>query len=101
MTLKIPNTHNTHKETLMSNPYELRFKVLEMARDLCHMDYYVQENAYNTLISSIEEAIRVAHYDKADELLRKIKELKPASPSSDLIKEKASELYEFVEQNGK
>ena len=82
----------------MSNPFELRFKVLEMARDLCYTDYSAQENAYFSLVNSVDEAIRSGHVSDAETLMRKIDNLKPTSPSPDTIKDKAAELYEFVER---
>jgi hypothetical protein len=95
----------------MSNPYELRFKVLEMARDAEMLNYDVKMNAYWSLYNDINDlmkklnAMRGKRFDDAFErlvqLLSKIEKSFPEMPTSEAIKTKASELYEFVEQNGK
>lgn len=83
----------------MSNPYELRFKILEMARELCHLDYSVQENSYFTLLNSLDEQIRAGlNTGNPERFIAKLEEIKPVSPSPDVIKQKAAELYEFVER---
>ena len=75
---------------MSSNPYELRFKLLEMAQG------YLQD-----------EQERIQNYSyQAWDLAREEKkanmelwnELQPNSYSIEDIKKKATELYEFVEQ---
>ena len=88
----------------MSNPYELRFKVLEMARDL-EMNRYDQTNGAfwhlhveleNTL-ANIRDTGASASISKLEEQLENIKSFLPKIPQPSEIKSKARELYEFVE----
>lgn len=95
----------------MSNPYELRFKVLEMARELEMTQYYEIQNAFWSLYNILEQTIEKLDgkvgpefdrvYDKATMLSQQLKQSVPAMPSTDDIKRKASELYEFVERKPK
>jgi len=88
----------------MSNPYELRFKVLEMARDL-EMNRYDQMNgAFWHLHKELEDTIADyketggrAYLDKLEDRLDQIKAFIPQTPQPSEIKAKARELYEFVE----
>ena len=88
----------------MSNPYELRFKVLEMARDL-EMNRYEQMNGafwhlHNELentIADYKETGGRAYLDKLEDRLDQIKAFIPQMPQPSEIKAKARELYEFVE----
>ena len=87
-------------------PYELRFDVLQMARDLEMQQYEVQMNSFWSLYNQFEEKInQMGIYPKeakeaadalqkvADQLLNAI----PPMPTSDQINRRAKELYEFVE----
>ena len=74
----------------MSNPFELRFKLLEMAQGyLQEQQQRNQDFVYNA-------------WDLAKETgeanMELWKELQPDSYSIEDIKKKANELYEFVEQ---
>ena len=87
----------------MSNPYELRFKVLEMARDL-EMNRYDQMNgAFWHLHTEIENTIAncrdtgdIVSIRKLEEQLNHVESFLPKIPNPSEIKEKARELYEFV-----
>mgnify|MGYP001095735417 CR=1 FL=1 len=93
----------------MSNPYELRFKVLEMARDAEMSKYEVQMNAFWTLHNEICEKLNMLDgrvderltLERLTELASTIEKAFPEMPTSEAIKKKAAELYEFVEQKGK
>jgi AraC-like DNA-binding protein len=80
----------------MSTPYELRFKVLEMARELCYSDFYLQENVYTQLNNTVDETIRGGDMYGAELLLEQLEKAKPVPPSPEQIKAKAVELYEFI-----
>ena len=74
----------------MSNPFELRFKLLEMAQG------YLQEQQQRN-----QDFVYTA-WDLAKEQgeanMKLFEELRPESYSIEDIKKKASELYEFVEK---
>ena len=87
-------------------PYELRFDVLQMARDLCMDEYHQNANAFWQLYTQLEEKINhIGVYpkeakDAADalqNLANKILNAIPPMPTSDQINRRAKELYEFVE----
>jgi hypothetical protein len=87
----------------MSNPYELRFKVLEMARDL-EMNRYDQMNGafwhlhieLENTIAKIRDTGDISAMRKLEEQLDNVKSFLPKIPQPSDIKSKASELYEFV-----
>ena len=85
-------THtNTHRErTIMSNPFELRFKLLEMAQGYLQDEYSRQENIAIDAWNFAQE--------QGDATTKLRKELQPESYTIEDIKKKANELYEFVEQ---
>ena len=74
----------------MSNPYELRFKILEMAQS------YLQDQQNRSL------AFATSAWEHAEEqgeaTLKLWNELQPSSYSIKDITEKATELYGFVEK---
>ena len=74
----------------MSNPYELRFRLLEMAQG------YLQDQQNNQKYFAID-AWEYAK-EQGDANMELWKELQPESYTIDDIKKKANELYEFVEQ---
>ena len=74
----------------MSNPYELRFRLLEMAQSYL---YDQQERQKHFAIDAWNFA-----QEQCDATTRLRKELQPESYTIDDIKKKANELYEFVEQ---
>ena len=74
----------------MSNPYELRFRLLEMAQGYL---YDQQETQNKFAIDAWEYA-----KEQGDANMELFKELQPESYTIEDIKKKASELYEFVEQ---
>jgi len=85
-------THtNTHRErTIMSNPFELRFKLLEMAQS------YLQEQQQKQA-DFVYNAWDLAR-EQGEANMKLWKELQPDSYSIEDIKKKAAELYEFVEK---
>ena len=74
----------------MSNPFELRFKLLEMAQG------YLQEQSARAENFSVQ-AWELAK-EQGDATIDFWKTLQPKSYSVKDIKEKAEELYEFVEK---
>jgi len=84
-----------------STPYELRFKVLEMARDLCMDQYHLQQNAFWQLHQKIEYTLDKlprpsAHANNLQTMIDQLIDASPVVPSSEQINAKARELYEFV-----
>ena len=73
----------------MSNPYELRFRLLEMASGYL---YDQQQKQTQFAIDAWEFA-----KEQGDANMKLWKELQPDSYSIEDIKKKAAELYEFVE----
>lgn len=85
----------------MSTPYELRFKVLEMARDLCMDDYHTKSHTFHDLYTRLSVALdgmignepaALVIRDMLDDLV----DATPVMPKPEQINEKAKELYEFV-----
>jgi len=74
----------------MSNPFELRFKLLEMAQG------YLQEQQQRNQ-DFVYNAWDLAR-EQGEANMKLWKELQPKSYTIDDIKKKASELYEFVEK---
>tara|TARA_Y100001951_G_scaffold77961_1_gene65430 strand:- start:1036 stop:1263 length:228 start_codon:yes stop_codon:yes gene_type:complete len=74
----------------MSNPFELRFKLLEMAQG------YLQEQTQRNQ-DFVYNAWDLAK-EQGNANMKLWKELQPESYTIDDIKKKASELYEFVEK---
>jgi len=74
----------------MSNPYELRFKLLEMAQS------YLQEQQQKQA-DFVFNAWDLAR-EQGEANMKLWKELQPDSYSIEDIKKKATELYEFVEK---
>jgi len=74
----------------MSNPFELRFKLLEMAQSyLQEQQQRNQDFVYNAWDLAKEQG---------NANMKLFKELQPESYTIEDIKKKASELYEFVEK---
>ena len=74
----------------MSNPFELRFKLLEMAQS------YLQEQQQKQA-DFVYNAWDLAR-EQGEANMKLWKELQPDSYSIEDIKKKATELYEFVEK---
>ena len=74
----------------MSNPYELRFRLLEMASSYL---YDQQQKQTQIAIDAWEFA-----KEQGDANMKLFNQLQPESYTIEDIKKKASELYEFVEQ---
>ena len=74
----------------MSNPYELRFRLLEMANSYLQDELEREQtravDAWNFLL------------EQGDANMKLFKELQPESYTIEDIKKKANELYEFVEK---
>ena len=84
-------THITHTErNNMSNPYELRFRLLEMAQGYLQDEYSRKENIAIDAWNFAQE--------QGDATTRLRKDLQPESYTIEDIKKKATELYEFVEK---
>ena len=74
----------------MSNPFELRFKLLEMAQG------YLQEQQQRNQ-DFIYNAWDLAK-EQGEANMKLFEELRPESYTIEDIKKKAAELYEFVEK---
>ena len=74
----------------MSNPYELRFRLLEMAQGYLQDE---QEKQRNFAIDAWEFA-----KEQGTANMKVFTDLQPESYTIEDIKKKASELYEFVEK---
>ena len=74
----------------MSNPYELRFRLLEMASSYL---YDQQQKQTQIAIDAWEFA-----KEQGDANMKLFNQLQPESYTIEDIKMKAAELYEFVEQ---
>lgn len=83
-----------------STPYELRFKVLEMARDLCMDQYHTQYEAFTSLYSKLDEKLdspiskdaAIVIRDMMDDLI----DATPSRITPAQINAEARDLYEFV-----
>ena len=75
---------------MSSNPYELRFKLLEMAQGYLQDD---QERKQNFVFQAWDHA-----REQGEATPKLWEELQPESYTIDDIKMKATELYEFVEK---
>jgi hypothetical protein len=72
----------------MSNPYQIRYDVLNMAKDMLDKQYDMQmEVAYKAM-----EMFK----DNAEEALEAYKKYIPKAVTPDEIKAQADKLYEFV-----
>ena len=74
----------------MSNPYELRFRLLEMAQG------YLQDQQARQQNFAIDAWNFAQEQGTAN--MKVFEDLQPKSYSIEDIKKKANELYEFVEQ---
>ena len=74
----------------MSNPFELRFKLLEMAQSYLQDQLERSQNAFSSAWSLAQE--------QGEANMKLWSELQPDSYTIEDIKKKASELYEFVEK---
>ena len=74
----------------MSNPYELRFRLLEMAQGYLQDQ---QERQRGFAVDAWEFA-----KEQGEANMKMFEELQPESYSIEDIKKKATELYEFVEK---
>jgi len=74
----------------MANPYELRFEILQMARDYLQDQRSTTENYFYNAWDLAKE--------NGEATMELYKELHPNNFSINDIKKKAEELYQFVEQ---
>ena len=74
----------------MSNPYELRFRLLEIAQGYL----YDQQERQNRIAIDAWEFAK----EQGDANMELWKKLQPESYTIEDIKKKATELYEFVEK---
>ena len=77
----------------MANPFELRFKLLEMSTEFLEK----QANKQQDLAFEAWELAK----EQGNATLEFWKTLQPATYSVEDIKKKAEELYEFVDKNDK
>ena len=70
------------------NPFELRFDVLSMAKDLCDRQYDMAQQQYWTMVENAKE------HNK--DLVETIEKYTPKMYQPQEIMEKAEELYKFV-----
>ena len=74
----------------MSNPYQIRYDVLNMAKEMLDKQYDVQmEIAYKTMDM---------YKENADQALEAYKKYVPKAITPEEIKEQAEKLYEFVSE---
>ena len=74
----------------MSNPFELRFKILEMAQNYLQDQVQRNQDAFSKAWEQAKE--------QGEANMKLWNELQPETYTIDDIKKKASELYEFVEK---
>jgi len=74
----------------MSNPFELRFKILEMAQNYLQDQVQRNQDAFSKAWEQAKE--------QGEANIKLWNELQPETYTIDDIKKKASELYEFVEK---
>jgi len=74
----------------MSNPFELRFKILEMAQSYLQDQVQRNQDAFSKAWEQAKE--------QGEANIKLWNELQPETYTIDDIKKKASELYEFVEK---
>jgi hypothetical protein len=74
----------------MSNPFELRFKILEMAQSYLQDQVQRNQDAFSKAWEQAKE--------QGEANMKLWNELQPETYTIDDIKKKASELYEFVEK---
>ena len=86
----IHNTHNTGEKIMSLNPFELRFKLLEMSTD------FLEKQAEKNLELS-HRAWDLAQ-EQGEATIDLYKSLQPKTYSIDDIKAKAEELYTFVDK---
>jgi galactokinase len=73
------------------NPYQIRYDVLAMAKDM-------MDKAYETNMTIAEKAIET-YKDNAEEALKAWKNYVPVMYTPEEIKKNAESLYEFVMKN--
>jgi len=77
---------------MSKSPYELRFDVLQMARELVEMRYHDRNNMAWSFVNDCQEKGKPLTREQIDKIV-------PPEISSQEIIEKAKELYEFVLDN--
>ena len=80
-------THR-HRRNNMANPYQIRYDVLNMAKDMLDKQYDIQmELAYKAM---------EMYKDNAEQAMDAYKNYIPKAKTPEEIKEQADKLYEFV-----
>jgi len=82
-------THTTHKETNMSNPYELRFNMLMEAKNLLVDEYHVKKDEVIDRYHALKDAGTPVEYPDL-----------PAYPNMQDIQELCKEMNAFVSNAG-
>ena len=81
-------THNTQEAKMANNPYQIRYDVLNMAKEMLDKQYDIQmEVAYKAMDM---------YKDNAEQALEAYKNYIPKAITPDEIKAQADKLYEFV-----
>jgi len=78
-------------EKYTKNPYQIRYDVLAMAKDM-------MDKAYETNMAIAEKAVET-YKDNAEEALKAWKNYVPVMYTPEEIKKNAESLYEFVMKN--
>lgn len=73
----------------MSNPFELRFKILEMAKDYLDKSYEMQIEAFNQQVALMKDQNKLT-FEMWNQMM-------PQKYTMDEVVSKASELYGFVD----
>lgn len=80
----------------MTQHDELRFRVLEMAKDLCEREMDLRLSSFWQMYQQLETKVNTKLWSEAIVLLEALKELEPTPPTTQEIKEKAEDLYRFI-----
>ena len=80
---------------MSSNPYQLRFEVLAMAKDIVSEAYHSQRD---NLINEYHAKLETTPEDQRSKLVYPVL---PSYPSEQVILEKAKQLYTFVLDDSK
>lgn len=73
----------------MTNPFELRYKILEMAKDYLDKSYQMQVDAFNKQVALMEDQNKLT--------FEMWKRMMPEKYTMEDVVAKAQELYGFVE----
>ena len=80
----------TQKETEMSNPYQIRTDILQMAKEILDKQYDMQMEVAHKAMEMYKE--------NAEQALEAYKRYVPKAITPEEIREQAEKLYEFVSE---